>query len=172
MKTYLVLLRGVNVGGKNILPMKELKNMLEQQGYQAVNTYIQSGNIVLQATKLNSQTISELIATNFSFVVDVMILTAQQFEQCVANNPYPTFAGNTVHFYFCAQTPNFDEQKANALLAEGEAYQLIDDVLYLHAANGIGRSKLAAKLESCLGVSVTARNLNTVLKLQQMLRAC
>lgn len=170
MNAYVVLLKGINVGGKNPLPMKPLKELLEKAGYLNVRTYIQSGNIVLDAAVNPDGELGSLIKDSFGFEPDVMLLTRDEFTAATDANPF-SGAGNTIHFYFCQNTPQLDQPLLDALLGPSESYEVAGDVFYLHAPDGIGRSKLVAKIESCLGVAATGRNLNTVNKLQLMLDA-
>jgi len=165
---YVVLLRGVNVGGKNLLPMKSLKECLEKAGYLNVQTYIQSGNVVLDADRDPADELGPLIEKVFGFEPDVMVISKARFNAALANNPFDA-PGNTVHFYFCRTAPQLDQARLEALRAESERTALDGDVFYLHAPDGIGRSKLVSRMESCLGVSATGRNLNTVSKIQRML---
>ena len=79
--------------------------------------------------------------------------------------------GKTVHFYFCFEKPTLNLDKVESYISSSESYELKGNVLYLHAPDGIGRSKLVLNIESCLGVSYTGRNLNTVLKLQDMIQS-
>lgn len=176
MNTYIILLRGVNVGGKNMLPMKELKLHLDDTGFKRVSTYIQSGNVVLQSDKdpesiesLES-TIEALIQSKFGFKSEVLVLTEKEFNFAVLNNPYPTYEGKFVHFYFCKAPPKINAPRLAEQASETERYELVDNIFYLHAPDGIGRSKLVAGIESCLGVSATGRNLNTINKLIQMVK--
>lgn len=156
------------MGGNNLLPMKELKLCLQHAGYSNVQTYIQSGNVVLDADTDPTNTLSRLIEENFGFKPAIMVMNRERFMAAVAGNPF-TGAGNTIHFYFCKTNPQIDQSKLNALLADSESCSLVGDVFYLHAPDGIGRSKLVANIESCLGVSATGRNLNTVSKIANML---
>ena len=165
MNRYIILLRGVNVGGNNILPMKELKSLLEDNGFKNVTTYIQSGNLVLQGDKCPEKRIADLIESQFGFRPAVLSLTESEFKLAMTNCPYQGFEGKFVHFYFCKEAPKIDKTKLLALTTETECYELIDNVFYLHAPDGIGRSKLVANIESCLGVPATGRNLNTIKKL-------
>ena len=168
MKKYIVLLRGVNVGGRNLLPMKILKSCLENSGFEEVSTYIQSGNIVLKASKKPELELKELIQSEFGFTPEVLALSEKEFNSAVANNPYPNHEGKTVHFYFCKKTPKIDSARLKKLSADSESSQCVAKVFYIHAPDGIGRSKLVASIESVLGVSATGRNLNTVNKLMIM----
>ena len=169
MNTYVVLLRGINVGGNNILPMKELVAILEGGGFLNVKTYIQSGNIVLQSKKKPGAAIGKLIEDKFGFRPEILVLEESELISSIENNPFGNEKGNTVHFSFCSDAPTLKLDKVAELAIESEQYQLIGKVFYLFAPDGIGRSKLAAKIESCLGVPTTSRNLNTVNKLKQML---
>ncbi|BFM13484.1 DUF1697 domain-containing protein [Simiduia litorea] len=171
MKKYVVLLRGVNVGGKNIVPMKALCELLETEQYQQVKTYIQSGNIVLAAARRPDNKIATLIEKQFGFAVEMMVLSDTEFSSAIKKNPFATNEGKTVHFYFCKSSPTLDAMRVQSLAAATERYALVGDVFYLYAPDGIGRSKLAAKVEACLGVAVTARNLNSVNKIADMLNA-
>lgn len=170
MNTYIVLLRGVNVGGNNSLPMKELKAIMVESGFENVKTYIQSGNIVVDSAKNPGNDICSLIKSNFGFQPEVMALTTKEYELSVSNNPYQKFEGKFVHFYFCKEPPNIDIARINKLSSESESYKLIDNVFYLHAPDGIGRSKLVSNIETCLGVSSTGRNLNTINRLKEMVK--
>jgi uncharacterized protein (DUF1697 family) len=169
MYKYIVLLRGVNVGGNNLLPMKELSVLLQTNGFVDVSTYIQSGNIVLKSTSNPVSKIRTLVAEKFGFEPKGLAIRVAQFMQAVANNPFKSFEGKTVHFYFCARAISLDKQKLAKFASASERIELIDNVFYLDAPNGIGRSKLVASIESCLGVPATGRNLNTVNKLVDML---
>ena len=169
MKTYIVLFRGINVGGKNILPMKELTAVLVENDYLNIKTYIQSGNVVLRSNKKPDSNIKSLIQSNFGIKSEVFALDKSDFISAVKNNPYKSNEGKTIHFYFCKRSPEVDYEKLKKLKSDSEEYFIKGEVFYLYAPNGIGRSKLVAKIEFCLGVPVTGRNLNTINKLQSML---
>lgn len=169
MNLYIILLRGVNVGGNNLLPMKDLKAHLEKAGFEQVKTYIQSGNILLMSTYNPENEILTLVEESFGFAPKVMVLSVNEFNQSVENNPYPDFEGKFVHFYFCNNSPKLNNEKLEKFSSESENYTLVDNVFYLHAPDGIARSKLVANIEACLGVSATGRNMNTVNKLVNML---
>jgi len=168
VKSYIVLFRGINVGGKNIVPMKELKSLLEGHGYDYVKTYIQSGNLVVKTMVNPSDHIGLLVLSKFGFNPEIMAIDKSKFNALVASNPFQSFEGKTVHFYFCAKKPSLNKTKLNSVIASSEAYELKGKVFYLHAPDGIGRSKLVSNIESCLGVAATGRNLNTVSKLYEI----
>ncbi len=170
MSTFITLLRGVNVGGKNILPMKELKEALEESGFGDVKTYIQSGNIVLSSDENPEEKVSALIQGQFSVAPDLLVLSEKEFRTAVENNPFKKMDGKTVHFFFCKTKPTLNSSKLEELKHESEEYEGIGKVFYLHAPDGIGRSKLVSNLEKCLSAVATGRNLNTINKVTEMVK--
>ena len=172
MNSWIVLLRGINVGGKNIVPMKQLAEMLVSLGCQNVQTYIQSGNVLLQHPESNAQVLSKILANGilqtFGFQPQLLLLTLAQLEQVAANNPFQSAQSEpkTLHVFFLAEPSTASTLEPLTMLkTESESFSLVDQVFYLHAPEGIGRSKLAAKVEKILGVATTARNWNTVSQL-------
>ena len=156
------------MGGNNILPMKELAAILEKNNYQDVKAYIQSGNVVLRSQTKPETNIGAIIQNKFGFKPEVIVIEKSEFLAAIKNNPFSSKAGKTIHFYFCKSSPKENAEKLKILRSESEEYYIEDKVFYLHAPNGIGRSKLVANIESCLGVPATGRNLNTINKLQSM----
>ena len=148
--------------------MKELSALLENEGYLNVKTYIQSGNVVLQSKQQPKSIIHQLIVDNFDIDALVFSIEASKFYNIIKNNPYQSAQGNTVHFYFCSKTPTVNQEQIEKYIATTETYTIKDDIFYLHAPEGIGRSKLVSNIETCLGVSTTGRNLNTINKLKTM----
>ena len=169
METYIVLFRGINVGGRNILPMKELVSILSENHFKHIQTYIQSGNVVLKSTKNPDTKISSIVQNKFGFKPEVLVLGESEFISSIKNNPYISKEGKAMHFYFCKSSPKVNEAKLKKLKAESEEYHIEGKILYLYAPEGIGRSKLVANIESCLGVTATGRNFNTVSKIQSMI---
>ena len=178
MRNFLALFRGINVGGRNIVPMKELASLLEDLGLENVRTYIQSGNVVFESgdtadTGLGAA-LQDAIEERFGFRPELILLTGAEIEQAVADNPYPEAdaAPSTVHLTFLSKEPSDPDLDAlEAVRAPSERFALEGRVFYLHAPDGIGRSKLATKVERALGVPCTSRNWRTVRKLQEMMRA-
>jgi len=177
MKTYIALLRGINVGGKNTLPMKELAKLLEDLGSHNVKTYIQSGNIVLQSKEKNATRLANKIRAGikerFHFEPHVLLLKIQELETAIKNNPFPEAESEptTLHLGFLASAPKDpDMQKLKSIGKENERFVLKSNVFYLHAPDGIGRSKLAASAEKLLGVPQTGRNWRTVCQLMDIVK--
>lgn len=175
MNTYIALLRGINVGGRNILPMKDLVGILEGMGCEKINTYIQSGNVVFQSKEKQSSKIageiSSKILESHGFEPKVLLLEIAELQDAIKNNPFETEDGKALHFFFLDSHPKDpDLERLMAVKLKSEEFSLNKNIFYLYTPDGIGRSKLAAKVEQCMGVPVTARNLNTVSKLTAMVK--
>lgn len=178
LKTYVALFRAINVGGKNALPMKELEAILEGLGARHVKTYIQSGNVVFEipekdVSRLASK-MGQAIKQRFGFEPHVLLLELEDIERAIRKNPFPEAASDpqALHAGFLASKPEAPDLKGlDSLKSNRERFRLIDRVFYLHAPDGIGRSKLAARAEKLLGVPMTDRNWRTVCKIQEMARS-
>ena len=177
MNTYIALLRGINVGGNCTLPMKELVAILEGLGATKVRTYIQSGNVVFDIAKLNPTQFSRQLSTEIhqrrGFDPKVHILTVGALDQAIVENPFPDAVTDpgSLHVGFLASAPGSPDLNAlSRLEKESERFHLSESVFYLHAPEGVGRSKLAANAEKLLGVSMTDRNWNTVIKVRELAR--
>jgi uncharacterized protein (DUF1697 family) len=177
MKTYIALFRGVNVGGTNVLPMKDLVALLENIGSQNVKTYIQSGNAVFQNQEENPSLLSNKIRVTLKkrhgLEPQVLLLTPEEIERAIESNPFPEAESEpkTLHIHFLASMPkNPDLGALESIKSDRERFALKDRVFYLHAPEGIGRSKLAANTENLLGVAITGRNWRTVCKIMTMAR--
>jgi uncharacterized protein (DUF1697 family) len=175
MRTYIALFRGINVGGNNMLPMKDLVAALENVGCQDVATYIQSGNAVFrnenQDPSLLSDGIEVEIEERHGFEPRVLVLESEELERTIHSNPFPEAESEprTLHVYFLAESPETPDLDAlEGIKGDSERFVLGDGVFYLHAPDGIGRSKLAANAEKLLGVPATARNWRTVRKVMDM----
>ncbi len=171
MTTYVALFRGINVGGKNSLPMQDLRDILSSLGCKHVQTYIQSGNAVFTSkTDVRSLTrkIGDAIDKRFGFAPQVLLLTAERFRAIAEQNPFPDAENAPKHLHVAFLTSTAvdpDLEGLNAVKVPSEKFSLIGDAFYLHAPDGIARSKLAAKVDRSLGVATTGRNWNTVSKL-------
>ena len=175
MKTYIALFRSINVGGRHILPMKALAALLENLGAQDVKTYIQSGNVVFQHKVENdaqlSSRISAAIKENHGFEPQVLLLDLTDMEKAITSNPFPDAESEpkSLHLYFLTARPeNPDLNMLDSLKKDNEQFKLLHNVFYLHAPDGIGRSKVAERVEKALGVVTTARNWRTVGKIMAM----
>lgn len=175
MRKWIALLRGINVGGNNVLPMAKLRNDLEELGLENVRTYIQSGNVVFDASAKSAAAlgtkIGKQIEQRHGFRPQLLVLTRQDLLAAVESNPFPEAVSEpkSLHFSFLAEPAADPDLKAlDDVKAATERYELTDRVFYLHAPDGIGRSKLAANVEKHIGVAMTGRNYRTVEKLLSM----
>jgi len=175
MNLWIAFFRGINVGGRNILPMKALRALLLDIGCADVSTYIQSGNVVFRhaATRPAAlqEPIAEEIQRRFSFKPQVLLMTAEKLLAAQQGNPFPEAVNEpkTLHLSFLVSDAGaVDWNALNAAKSESERYELIDRVFYLHAPDGIGRSTLAANVEKYLGVAATARNWRTVTRVLEL----
>ena len=172
--TYIALFRGLNIGGRHLVPMAELAELLTDLDCEGVRTYIQSGNAVFRHPTSQRGTLAARIASGiagkYGFTPAVLLLTAAELQAAVDGSPFVPAKGKDLHCFFLAAPPSPDLARLAALRAPGEAFRLAGNLFYLHAPAGVGRSKLAAGVEQGLGVAATARNWNTVLKLLDMAR--
>ena len=175
MNTYIALFRGINVGGKNSLPMKALVAHLEKIGATKVRTYIQSGNALFQFAKKDVAQLGKQLSTEIrkhhGFEPHVLILELKAIKAALAENPFPEAESEpaSLHFGFLASAPkNPDLEKLEKIRKPTERFRLKGKVFYLHAPDGVGRSRLAAGSEKLLGVAMTYRNWRTVSKLREL----
>lgn len=163
------------MGGKNSLPMKELVGVLEELGCQNVKTYIQSGNAVFASRVKDSARFSKMISAEIKkrrgFDPQVLLLKLEEMERAIKQNPFPEGETNpqALHVGFLvASPPNPNLKILESLKSDTEQFHLIDNLFYLHAPEGVGRSKLAARAEKLLGLPMTDRNWSTVCKVWEM----
>lgn len=177
MTTYISLLRAINVGGRNKLPMAELRACAERIGFSDARTYIQSGNLVcsskLRSPAAVSKRLSAAILEEFELDVPVISRSAAQWSQLAENNPFLGRKGvDPAHLYVTVLggVPKPGGLKALEPRAfASETLELVGCELYVHAPDGSARSKLDIKaIERCFGVGATARNWRTVGKLLEM----
>jgi uncharacterized protein (DUF1697 family) len=175
MHTYIALFRGINVGGKTTLPMKELSAIFERLGASHVRTYIRSGNVAFQSALKDisalTQKVGVAIKEQYGFEPYILVMGLSDIEAAIKNNPFPEAESvpGSLHFGFLAFAPeNPNLERLESLKKDSERFCLIGSVFYLHAPEGIGRSKLAASSEKLLGVPMSDRNWNTVCKLKEM----
>ena len=172
MTRWIALFRGINVGGKNLLKMAELRRGLAEIGFEDVQTYIQSGNVILDAKSKSATSVAKKIAGHVEeahgFRPAVMVLSPEDVQAAKDANPFPQAEVDpkTLHFFFLERTAAKPDWEAiKKAQAASEDYHLTDRLFYLYAPDGIARSKLAANAEKYLGVTTTARNLRTVEKI-------
>ena len=170
------LLRGINVGGKNKLPMADLAAMFREAGCDDVRTYIQSGNVAFRAGPELAGDIPSLISASimeqFGYRIPVITRTAGEFREIVQANPFAEIGAeaNKLHVMFLADLP--DRAHVEALdpnRSPGDEFAVMGREVFLHFPNGVARSKLTnAYFDSGLSTTSTSRNWRTVGKLLDM----
>jgi uncharacterized protein (DUF1697 family) len=177
MATYVVLLRGINVGGNKRIKMAELKDALSAVGLDNPQTLLQSGNVVIDSnadTPALVDIVETTIESTFGFQSTVIVRTADEFRSLLADHPFtsgqvedPRFA----HVGFCRDEPDRDGFEALQEAHEGpEEMKLVRRELFVYYPEGSGRSKLTnSVIEKHLGTPTTSRNWNTVEKLAAIL---
>lgn len=175
MTAQILLLRGINVGGHARFPMDRQRELMRGLGYRDVTVHLQTGNIVLADPGTppdeTARRTEERIAAELGFPVPVMVRTREELAATVAANPYPRAAAEpkTLHVVFLSGEPA-DTARLDAIDPADHApdrFQLAGREIYLWCPEGVGRSRLAAKITGIRlpGVTATARNWNTVTKL-------
>jgi uncharacterized protein (DUF1697 family) len=177
-KTYVALLRGINVGGKNKLPMKHLAQIFVEQGCDDVRTFIQSGNVVFsakpEAAVLLADRIIEQIAKRYTYRTPVILRTEEDLDAIVSNNPFLErgLPEDDLHVLFLADIP-----KASAIgsldpnRSPPDEFAVHQREIYLRLPNGAGTTKLTnAYFDSRLSTTSTGRNWRTVTKLLALAR--
>ncbi len=172
---HVALLRGINVGGKNRLPMSDLRGYFEKAGAFGVSTYIQSGNVVFTAAPRGAspvcEAVTKAIREHHGFEVPIVCRSAVALREIVERCPFED--RENVHVVFLSAKP------ANTTVASlakdrspGDTFIVVGDVMYLHVPNGMSRTKLTnAWIDAQLKVTSTARNWRTVTALMGMCSA-
>ncbi len=174
METYISILRGINVSGKNIIKMADLKAMYQSMLFEEVKTYIQSGNVIFRTNENDTKALEDLITqkikNSFGFDVPVIVFKSDTLAAIVAHNPYVKREEKDtsfMHITFLAEPPKtFDKEQIVNKKKADEEISFSDKVLYLYCPNGYGKTKLTTSfLEKKLNVKTTTRNWKTTLKL-------
>ncbi len=178
MSTFAALLRGINVGGKNKIPMAELKSLFSSLGFRDVATYIQSGNVVFRSPAGDAHDIAagieQRIAEVFGVSVTVLLRTPAELGEIADSSPFLGDESDLakLHVVFLDGQP---AANANTQLdpkrSPPDQFSLRGREIYLHLPNGAARSKLTIDyFERRLGVKATARNWNTLIKLLALMQ--
>ena len=182
MATHVALLRGINVGGNNKVPMADLREVVGSLGYTGVSTYIQSGNVLFTAragapadAPALAAGLEKAIEQAFGLQLRVVVLSRAELAQVISDNPYRAEPNpKYVHAMFFPAEPG-REVRESVAAAERQAAEkggrdeatVVGRTLFLHTPDGYGRSELAARLARARGqvATGTARNMATVTKL-------
>ncbi|WGK66273.1 DUF1697 domain-containing protein [Croceiramulus getboli] len=169
MTTYIALLRGINVAGKHRVPMKDLRSLMEGQGYRKVTTYIQSGNLVFQAPPSSTlrADLETLIQQHFGFEVPVWIAEPSELQRIHDACPFQEPEKQQSYFTFPSQPLSTAAVTLAATFERPmEQVMITAACIYSYFEQGYGRSKMNNTFwETKLGVDCTTRNYRTVCKL-------
>ena len=166
MGSFVALLRAVNVGGTGKLAMSDLKDLCEELGFAAVRTYIASGNVVFTSRKSETaikNALEKRLEAYAGKPVGVLVRSAAEMAQVLADNPFPKAAPNRTMAVFLDHAPPADTL-ANVRGRRDEQIQLGRREIYIHYGAGMAASKLVIATAK----TGTARNLNTVATLARM----
>lgn len=173
MKTYILLLRGINVGGHNSVLMINLKKSIEDLEFLEVQTYIQSGNVIFKSDINNSKKVLDILEKQIheKFFRDIKLIlkTKNELEEIVLKNPFvkrKVINLEKLHVTFLSGTPSDENINLVSFAKSSDEFELIRDVIYLHCPKWYGKTKLTNNFfESKLKVNATTRNWNTILTL-------
>lgn len=173
MKTYIALLRGINVGGHNKIPMAELRDVLSKLGFIDVETYIQTGNIIYKSNESKpvlEQKIYNAIKTHFGFEISTLVKTKNELQHIFDACPFAQTKKESSYFAILSKTPK-PELVTEALQKtyENEEFYILNHCIYFYCANGYGKAKFNLNyFEKKLNVNATARNYKTMVKLLEL----
>lgn len=175
-KTFVGLLRGINVGGNKKIAMAELRDVLEGLGLTNVRSVLQSGNVVFEGTGTAAELekkLSVAIKRELAVESEIFLRSASEWKKIVASNPFVDEAksdpSHTLVMIFKSRLASAAVNVLREAIVGAEAVEAVGKELYLIYPGGIGTSKLTnAVIERKLAASGTARNWNTVLKLAEM----
>lgn len=175
MKPYIVLLRAINVSGKNIIKMAELRVFFESLNFKNVKTYIQTGNIIFQTEEISidilTKKISEELEKFLTYHVSVFIRTPEQLEKIITDIPFDKINENEkLYISFLSELPTVKlQEELNKYNNDVDSYKIIDNQVYILCRKNYGESLFSNSfLEKKLSVKATTRNINTVNKLLNM----
>ena len=174
MKTYIALLKGINVGGHKKIPMADLRELLSKLGFKNVKTYIQSGNVIFDSIELSpiqiETIISRTIFDHFGFDVAVIVRAPQELKRIFEACPFSEQKKKASYFMLLHKAPDDKMVKsASEKVYEGEDYKIKGDCIYYYTEKGFGRAKFNVNFfEGKLKTFATARNYKTMVKLLEL----
>jgi uncharacterized protein (DUF1697 family) len=178
MKTYIAILRGINVGGNKLIKMPDLKKLFELMKFKDVVTYIQSGNVIFKADKkeqdiLLAKRIASEILKKYKFEVPVVIRNVEELEKITSGNPFlkeKNIDPEKLHVTFLEEAPGKTELEiAKTINYPPERFVIQGKDIFVYCPNGYGNAKLTNNFfESKLKILTTTRNWKTVNKLLEL----
>lgn len=177
MKTYISLLRGINIGGHKKIKMDSLRDGFSSLGYTNIKTYIQSGNILFcskeeDKTKLERE-ISSMIMDKYGFDVPVLVLISDDLNEVITNNPFANSINHKkefIHITFISnEVKEINYKEIESKKESEDEYKIINKAIYLYLQKGYGNTKIHNNFfEKLLKTQATTRNWKTCLELFEM----
>jgi len=177
MPIYVAMLRGINVGGAKIVKMENLRALFEALGFSRVRSYVQSGNVIFETSRVNSTRLSRAIGkrilSDYGFSVPLILRTSGEINKIVSDNPFLKESGidrSKLHVTFLSELPAKAAMgKLDALKGDVDQFRIKNREIYLYCPSGYGRTKLSnSSFERLLSVEATTRNWRTVKMLAGM----
>ena len=173
MTAYVALLRAINLGSRNRVPMAELRAALSDAGHEDVITHLPTGNVVLRSAggaKKVAESVAGVVRDEFDLEIPVMVRTAAQVEKVASTNPFGKADRSELHVAFLEAKPTAAAaRKLDDLDFDPEEFELRGSEIYLRYPDGLGRSKMSpAIFEKRLGTSATVRTWKVVTKLAEL----
>jgi uncharacterized protein (DUF1697 family) len=165
--SWVALLRGINVGGRNMVPMAELRLLFEQNGCGAVSSYIQSGNVLFTSEAPDLTKLEEAVEHTFGVSSPIVLRTSEELARLAGSHPFGADTSQT-YVAFLGQAPA-DASVLDSLDFVPDRLEVAGSDVYLQYPNGVQGSRLTgAVLERRLGVTATLRNWRTVNRLAEL----
>lgn len=169
-RTWIVLFRGV--GGDTLLPVKPLREALTEAGFDNVRSFINTGNVVLTSGDRPEEIIARIapvVLREFQFAKAILVADLAEWQRLIDENPFPADVPQYLHAFLMEREPAAEAVEALRAKVRGtEQFSIKGRVLYYYTPDGFSNSRLHTKIERTLGLSVTARNWNSVLKLHAL----
>ncbi|MBR9923251.1 MAG: DUF1697 domain-containing protein [Bacteroidetes bacterium] len=179
MENFIVLLRGINVSGQKKIKMADLRKLLGENGFPGVQTYIQSGNIILESTadpKKVGEKVSALIRKQYDFEVPALVRRPSDFEKLIQENPFAKDPENDPKCFYVTFLDDKPTQELVDRLKEEshppEEWEIDGKDIYFHSPKGYGRAKMNNNyFERKLKTGATTRNWRSIHVLLDMCKA-
>lgn len=174
MKTYIALLRGINVGGHKKILMADLRILFEKLNFKNVQTYIQSGNVIFHSNKetveLLEKKIKDEILAEYGYEVSVLVKTHSEIQNVLNKCPFTDDKKANSYFIILHSIPDKNLiQSTMQIKYPNEEFQITNSCVYIYYLGGYGKAKCGTNFfEKKLKVSATARNYKTIRKLVEL----
>jgi uncharacterized protein (DUF1697 family) len=172
MNIFIALIRGINVGGHKKILMADLRALFESLGFEEVQTYIQSGNVVFKATEETNlaNKIVKAIEAKYGFIVPVLVKKGSELNEIILECPFSDEKREKSYFILLKGNPSRESiERTTGFSHPSEEFHIEGDCVYIYYSEGAGKAKMGVNFfEKKLMVKATARNFRTLTKLVAM----